>query len=55
MKLILAILAYLVIAFVLGAGIFVMVTKGSWWLLIVALLAYIIAFAKLGCLPKQSH
>ncbi len=54
MKFVLAIFAYLVIGAVLGWGILLTV-KGQPWLLIVAFLAYAIAFAKLGCLPKDSH
>ena len=54
MKLIWAIVAYLVIGLVLGWGILLTV-KGEPWLLIVGFLAYAVAFAKLGCLPKNSH
>ena len=54
MKLLLAIVAHLVIALVLGWGILLAV-KGQPWLLIVGFLAYAVAFAKLGCLPKKSH
>jgi F0F1-type ATP synthase assembly protein I len=54
MKFLMAIVAYLVIGLVLGWGILLTV-KGQPWLLIVGLLAYTVAFAKLGCLPKQSH
>lgn len=54
MKFLLAIVAYLVIGLVLGCGILLTV-KGEPWLLIVGFLAYAAAFAKLGCLPKQSH
>ena len=54
MKFFLAILAYLLIAFVLGWGILLAV-KGSPWLLIVGFLAYVVAFGKLGCLPGKSH
>jgi len=54
MKFLLAIVAYLLIGLILGWGI-VLLVKGSPWLLIVSVLAYVIAFAKLGCLPKQSH
>ena len=54
MKLVLAIVAYLFIGLVLSWGMLLMV-KGQPWLLIVAFVAYAIAFAKLGCLPKQSH
>jgi hypothetical protein len=49
-----AILAYLVLGFILGWGILLAV-KGSFWLLIAGFLAYVIAFAKIGCLPKPSH
>jgi hypothetical protein len=54
-KFFLSIVAYLLIAFVLGWGILLAV-KGSAWLLIVGILAYVVIFAKAGCLPpKQSH
>jgi hypothetical protein len=49
MKLPLAIFIYLLIGFVLGMGI-LMAVKGSFWLLIASALAYIIAFARIGCL-----
>ncbi len=54
MKFLYAILAYLFIAAVLGWGILLTV-KGQPWLLVVGFLAYAVAFAKLGCLPRQSH
>ena len=54
MKFLMAILAYLAIGVVLGLGILLTV-KGNPWLLIVGFLAYVVAFAKLGCLPKKSH
>ena len=54
MKFLLAIVAYLVIALVLGGGILLTV-KGQPWLLIVGFLAYAAAFVKVGCLPKKSH
>ncbi len=54
MKFLLAIVAYLVLGLVLGCGILLMV-KGQPWLLIVSVLIYAVAFAKLGCLPRQSH
>ena len=54
MKFLMAVLAYLLIAVVLGCGILLAV-KGSFWLLIVGFLAYVVAFSKLGCLPKKSH
>ena len=54
MKLLLAIFAYLVIAAILGWGILAAV-RGSPWLLVVGFLAYAVAFARIGCLPKKSH
>lgn len=54
MKLILAVVAYLVIGAVLGWGILLAV-KGSYWLLIAGFIAYVVSFAKIGCLPKSSH
>jgi hypothetical protein len=54
MKFLLAIVAYLFIALVLGLGILLAV-KGQPWLLIVGSLAYVCAFAKLGCMPAKSH
>ena len=54
MKFLLAILAYVLIGVVLGLGIFE-AAKGSPWLLIVGFLGYVIAFGKIGCLPKKSH
>ena len=50
-----AVLAYLIIAFVLGWGILLAV-GGHFWLLAVGVLAYVMAFSKLGCLPAgDSH
>jgi hypothetical protein len=54
MKFGLAVLAYLIIGLVLGWGI-LSVVKGNIWVFIIALLAYVIAFARIGCLPKKSH
>ncbi len=54
MKFLLAILAYLVISFILGWGILLTV-RGEPWLLVVGTLAYVLGFAKLGCLPDKSH
>jgi hypothetical protein len=54
MKFLLAIAAFLGLGVVLSCGILLAV-KGQPWLLIVAFLLYILAFARLGCLPKQSH
>lgn len=44
-----AIFVYLLIGFVLGLGILLAV-KGSYWLLIASGIAYILAFAKIGCM-----
>jgi hypothetical protein len=54
MKFLFAVLAYLVIGIVLGWGILLAV-KGSFWLLAISFLAYVIAFGRIGCLPKKSH
>ena len=55
MKFLGVIVAYLAIAFVLGWGILLAV-NGSFWLLGIAGLAYVVAFSKIGCLPPtQSH
>jgi hypothetical protein len=54
MKFLMAILAYLAIAAILGWGILLTV-KGNPWLLVVGALAYVAAFAKLGCLPGKTH
>ena len=51
MKFALAILVYLVIAAVLGAGI-LMLVAGKPWLLIIGAVGFIVAFGKLGC---KSH
>jgi hypothetical protein len=49
-----AVVVYLLIGVVLGWGILLTV-KGNPWLLIVAFIAYAIAFGRIGCLPKKSH
>jgi hypothetical protein len=54
MKFLLAIVAYLAIGLLLAWGLLLAVT-GEPWLLVVGFLSYAVAFAKLGCLPKQSH
>lgn len=55
MKFFAAIVAYLVIGLFLGLGIFE-VMHGHYWLLPVVALIYLVAFAKLGCLPSsKSH
>jgi hypothetical protein len=55
MKFVGAILAYLAIGAVLSWGIMHAI-KGNYWLLGVSVLAYVVAFAKIGCLPSnKSH
>jgi hypothetical protein len=49
MKFALAILVYLLIGLVLSAGILLLLA-GKPWPLILALLAYIVAFSRLGCM-----
>lgn len=51
MKLFAAIVTYLVIGAILGAGIYE-VMHGHAWLLAVGAIAYVVAFAKIGCLPS---
>jgi len=56
MKFYASILAYLVIGAVLGWGILLAVSKGNFWLLGIGILTYVVAFAKIGCLPSgKSH
>jgi hypothetical protein len=51
-----AIVAYLLIAAVLGWGILLAASKGNFWLLAISSLVYVVAFAKIGCLPSnESH
>lgn len=55
MKFFAAIVAYLIIGAILGAGIYE-VMMGHAWLLIVGAIAYVVIFAKVGCLPSgKSH
>ena len=55
MKFYAAIVAYIVIGLILGAGIYEAV-KGHLWLLIAGIIVYVLAFAKMGCLPSsKSH
>ena len=49
MKLALAILAYGLIAVVLSAGILLLLA-GKPWFLIIGVLAFVIAFGKIGCM-----
>lgn len=54
MKFVFGIVVYILIGLVLGIGI-IQAVKGSPWLLIAGFLAYVIAFGKIGCMPKKSH
>jgi hypothetical protein len=55
MKFFAAIVAYLLIGLVLGVGIYESV-QGHHWFLAVGVIVYVIAFAKIGCLPSgKSH
>jgi hypothetical protein len=47
----LAILVYLVMAVVIGGGVLLLVA-GKPWLFIIGILAFVVAFGKLGC---KSH
>ncbi len=53
-KFVLALLVYLVMGFILAWGI-LLTFKGNPWLLLTSFVVYALLFAKLGCLPKQSH
>ena len=54
MKFLGAVIAYLAIAFILGWGI-LLAADGSYWLLAIGALIYIIAFARIGCLPPKDR
>jgi hypothetical protein len=55
MKFYAAIVAYLLIGLILGAGIYEAM-HGHLWFLAVGVIVYVIAFSKLGCLPSnKSH
>ena len=49
MKFALAIFTYLLMAVILGAGILLLVA-GKPWLFIIAVVAFVVAFGKLGCM-----
>jgi hypothetical protein len=53
-KFLLALMVYVLMALLLGWGILLAV-RGEPWLLLAGLVAYCVAFAKLGCLPGKSH
>ena len=49
MKLLLAVVAWVVIALAIGIGM-VLAVKGSPWLLLLSMLGFILAFARYGCI-----
>ena len=49
MKFLLAILVWLIMGAVIGTGI-ILVFKGTVWVLLLALLAFVVLVAKIGCL-----
>jgi hypothetical protein len=49
MKLALAVLVYLIMASILGAGILLLVA-GKPWLFAIAFIAFVVAFGRLGCM-----
>jgi hypothetical protein len=51
MKFALAILVYLLMGVVLGAGI-LLAAAGKPWFLIAAVIAYVVAFGKIGCMTR---
>jgi len=55
MKLLWASLIYLIMATVLGLGLYEVSVKGRYWLFAVALVIFCILFAKIGCLPPKTH
>ncbi len=55
MKFFAVVMAYLFIALILGWGI-LQAVHGHFWLLGAGIVAYVLAFSKLGCLPpSNSH
>jgi hypothetical protein len=49
MKLLAAILVWALMAVVIGAGMLLAVTKGTPWLLVLALAGFVVAVGKIGC------
>ena len=54
MKLALAVLVYLIIASILGAGIF-LAAVGKPLFLVIGFIAFVVAFGRIGCMPKKPH
>jgi hypothetical protein len=53
-KFILAIAVYLILGLILGCGL-LLAAKGHWRFLLAGVLAYTIAFGRIGCLPGKTH
>lgn len=53
MKLFLAFLVWIIMGVIIGMGMLSAVAKGSFWLLILALLGFIVLVAKIGCLSHD--
>lgn len=51
MKLALAVLIYLIIAAILGAGIF-LAAVGKPLFLVIGFIAFVVAFGRIGCMPR---
>lgn len=51
MNLILASLAWVVIAFVLGLALYLLIAKGTVWLFALAFVGFLVAVGKIGCSP----
>jgi hypothetical protein len=52
MNVFLAIIVYLVMAAILIAGVLLAVIKGSLWLLIIGLIAFVLGVTKIAILPR---
>ena len=53
MKVFLAIIIYLVMAAILAAGVLLAVIKGSWWLLVIGLIGFVVGVTKVAILPHH--
>ena len=55
MKFFFSIITYLLIGLFFCLGLIHGMSKNSWWLFAVVLFVYVVAFARIGCLPKKTH
>jgi hypothetical protein len=53
MNVFLAIFVYLIMALILGAGVLVAVVKGSFWLLVLGFLGFVVIMTKVAILPHH--